>query len=337
MFDEERRTSRRSILVAAFGAISGFVASAVSKPASVYAGVDGDVVLGAGNSTTTTTGIASSGTGAALEASTSSSTGWAVKANSTAFPAVYADSTGNAALYGVGHSANPAILGQALGAGGPGVVGSSGINYNLPPTGTGMLGFSGNAIGVNGVSSDISNPGTNVLNAGMVGVAGNPADIASNIALTGVYGWASGGVNGDFVPAGVWGDSGVLGVVGTGATGVIGIGPLGVDGYAATSGGIGVLAEGVGGSRALRVAGRAEFTRSGRTTIAAGASSKKVTLSGCTTSTLVFAVLATSRPGRWIRAVVPASGSFTIYLNTSVTSSTAIVWIAFTNPSNHSG
>jgi hypothetical protein len=336
MLDGEQRTSRRSILVAAVGAIGGFIASAMSKPAPVFAGVDGDVVLGAANSTTTTTGIASSGTGAALEATTSSSTGWAIKANSTAYPTIVADSTGNAALYGIGHSANPAVLGQGLGSG-PGVIGSAGINYNLPPVGTAVLGYSGNAIGVNGVSSDISNPATNVLNAGMVGVAGDPTEIASNIALTGVYGWASGDVNGDFVPAGVWGDSGILGVVGTGGTGVAGLGPLGVDGYATNAGGIGVLAEGVAGSRALRVAGRAEFTRSGRTTIAAGASSKKVTLSGCTTSTLVFAVLGASRSGRWVRAVVPVSGAFTIYLNTSVTSSTPIIWIAFTNPSNHSG
>jgi hypothetical protein len=336
MLDGERRTSRRSVLVAAFGAIGGFIASAISKPAPVLAGIDGDVVLGGSNSTSTTTRISSSGTGAAVEAATSSDTGWAIKATSTAYPAIFAESTGNAGLYGIGHAANAAVLGQGLGTG-PGVVGSAGINFNLPPDGTGILGYSGNAIGVNGVSSDISDPATNVLNAGVVGVSGDPTEIADNVGLTGVYGWASGGVNGNFVPAGVWGDSGVIGVVGTGGTGVVGLGSYGVDGYATDAAGIGVLAEGVSGARALRVAGRAEFTRSGRTTIAAGKSSRKVTLAGCTTSTLVFAVLGASRSGRWVRAVVPASGSFTIYLNTSVGSNTPIVWIAFTNPSNHSG
>jgi hypothetical protein len=37
-------------------------------------------------------------------------------------------------------------------------------------------------------------------------------------------------------------------------------------------------------------------------------------------------VLRSNRSGRYVRAVVPTAGSFTIYLNTTVTSSTYVVW-----------
>ena len=74
------------------------------------------------------------------------------------------------------------------------------------------------------------------------------------------------------------------------------------------------------------VRGKALFSRSGRTTIAAGQSTKKINLTGVTWSSLVFAVLRSNRSGRYVRAVVPTTGSFTIYLNTSVTSSTYVVW-----------
>lgn len=201
-----------------------------------------------------------------------------------------------------------------------------------------IQGSSDNSIGLVGASADTSNPASNTRNAGVAGVAGSTNSIADNIGLTGVYGYSDASPAEGFVGAGVWGDSPDIGVVGTGATGVQGIGVWGVQGYSDTSGGIAVYAQSANSAaRALRVEGRAEFTRSGRTTIAAGASSKKVSLFGCTASTLVLAVLAQSRSGRYVRAVVPTSGSFTIYLNTSVSSSTSVTWIAFTNPSNHSG
>jgi hypothetical protein len=189
-----------------------------------------------------------------------------------------------------------------------------------------------------GYSSDTSDPGTNPRNAGVVGVAGDQASIADNIGSTGVYGYSDASPIEGFVGVGVWGDSPDIGVVGTGATGVQGVGIWGVQGYTQQAGGIAVFAQSAhAGARAIRVEGKAEFTRSGRTTIASGASTKKVTLSGCTSSSLVIAVLASNRSGRYIRAVVPSTGYFTIYLNTSVTSTTNISWIAFTNPSNHSG
>jgi hypothetical protein len=153
-----------------------------------------------------------------------------------------------------------------------------------------------------------------------------------------VYGYAEPSSVDGWSATGVWGDSADIGVLGTGTVGSYGEGFVGAVGYSSDAGGAGV--EAVAGSNAavaLHVVGRAEFTRSGRTSVAAGKSSKKVNLAGCTTSTLVIANLVTNRSSRWVRAVVAASGSFTIYLNGTVSKTTNVAWIAFTNPANHSG
>jgi hypothetical protein len=217
--------------------------------------------------------------------------------------------------------------------------GSQALFGHATGAGNGVEGTSVIGHGVRGVSTDASDPENNTANAGVVGVAGSLANIAANVGLTGVYGYAEpSGVNG-FVGAGVWGDCADFGVIGSSdGVGVLGDGfEIGVVGFG-EPGAVGVIAAAADTTaRALRVEGRAEFTRSGRTSIASGKSSKAVTLAGCTSSTLVFAVLASNRSGRYVRAVVPAAGKFTIYLNSTVSSSTNVAWIAFTNPSNHSG
>jgi hypothetical protein len=206
--------------------------------------------------------------------------------------------------------------------------------------GTGTEGTSVTGIGVFGVSSDTSAPLTNERNTGVFGVAGNPADVDWNTSLAGVFGYAPASPDLSTFSTGVWGDSPDVGILGTaGGVGVRGDGgSFGVLGQVYSPGTIGVVARANDpGARALRVDGRAEFTRSGRTTISSGKSTKKVNLSGCTSNTLVLAVLGSNRSGRYVRAVVPASGSFTVYLNSTVSSTTNIVWIAFTNPANHGG
>ena len=204
--------------------------------------------------------------------------------------------------------------------------------------GNGVEGTSTTGHGARGISTDTSDPANNTSNAGVVGVAGSLGSISSNVALTGVYGYSDPSNTAGFVGAGVWGESDDFGVIGDGAVGVFGDGFIGALGVAEDIDGVGVLAStNVSGARALRVEGRAEFTRSGRATLPAGASKRVVALAGCTASTLIIANIAANRSGRYVRAVVPASGSFTIYLNRSVASSTPVAWIAFTNPSNHSG
>jgi len=216
--------------------------------------------------------------------------------------------------------------------------GSDGFFGHATGAGTGTKGTSGKGMGAVGTSGDTTDPATNVTNAGVVGVAGDIGSIAANIALTGVYGFADPSPVEGFVGAGVWGDSGDFGVIGTGGIGTYGDGTWGAFGIGRGSTGIGIVATvDTAAARALRVEGRAEFTRSGRTTIAAGRATKAVALAGCTSSTLVLAVLSTNRSGRYVRAVVPASGKFTVYLNTTVPGTTGITWIAFTNPANHGG
>jgi hypothetical protein len=166
--------------------------------------------------------------------------------------------------------------------------------------------------------------------AGLVGSTGDETAIATNTAWTGVYGWAP-GVPPEVTNAfgtGIWGDSEDVGVIGSGGVGVRGDGFFGMVAAGAV-GGTGLRTwggAGTGNDVALDVRGKALFSRSGRATIGAGRSSIKINRTGVTWSSLVFAVLRSNRSGRYVRAVVPTTGSFTIYLNTAVTSSTYVVW-----------
>ena len=145
---------------------------------------------------------------------------------------------------------------------------------------------------------------------------------------TGVFGFSAAGDGVTTYGLGVWGDSPDTGVYGTGTYGVEGYGGVGVAGYAnGLSGTIGVYAWSPNTTAtALRVDGKVRFSRSGRKAMSSGHSSVAVTLAGTTSTSKVFAVLATSESGRYVRAVVPASGKFTVYLNTTLTSSAVVSW-----------
>lgn len=144
--------------------------------------------------------------------------------------------------------------------------------------------------------------------------------------FTGAYGWSPAAFTDGSVGVGVWGDSPDWGVFGSGSVGIYGYGGVGVVGEG-SGGGPGLLALGSTTSDyALEVVGKAKFSRSGRKSIAKGKSSVVVTLAGTTTTSKVFAILASNRGGRYVRAAVPAAGKFTVYLNTSVTSTSTIAW-----------
>jgi len=162
---------------------------------------------------------------------------------------------------------------------------------------------------------------------------------ASVLSHTGIYGFSPAGDGFTTVGAGVWGDSEDTGVYGSGSFGVVGNGSVGVVGEtgadggigvvgdaSGTAGGIGVLAFGDAGSTALHAEGKVHFSRSGRVAMSAGKSSKAVTLAGGTGGSKVFAVLSTSETGRYVRAVVPATGKFTIYLNTTLATAAVVSW-----------
>jgi hypothetical protein len=185
-------------------------------------------------------------------------------------------------------------------------------------TGTGF-GLEGTALGAAGVSGwSVSAPSTYWV---------DPAFDPDFTNYTGVFGSAPTAAIETAVGTGVWGDSPDVGVYGSGSTGVEGYGGWGVAGFAnGTVGSVGVYAQADLPSRALYVDGKAHFTRSGRSTIGAGRSSITINLSGTSSGSRVFAVLHSNRAGRYVRAVVPTTGKFTIYLNTTVTSATYVAW-----------
>jgi hypothetical protein len=193
---------------------------------------------------------------------------------------------------------------RILGDGVPAFNGQSNTSYGLVGGSNTQAGVLGNSISGDGVvgSSNNSN-GVRALSQFGVGLraVGETFSVdaqCSSSTGVGVRGW-------DLSPTGT-----TVGVVGR------------VD----SPGGFAVLARNTAGGTALSAQGKIRFNRSGKTTITAGHSSKKVTLSGVASSSMVFAVLAQSRVGRYVRAVVPASGYFTIYLNGTVSSNTAISW-----------
>jgi hypothetical protein len=213
------------------------------------------------------------------------------------------------------------VYGENLGGSGYGVVGRT-ISPDHPAV------WGDNTGGGNGVEGDTS--------GGNNGVYGH----ASNGSGSGVYGQNDGngyGVAGRATTGtGVLGD-GAVGMSGTGSvTGVKGVSTGagdGVDGVASNAccsavyglnngtgngvagradSGTGVLAASTGGT-ALKVSGKATFSRSGVATVGAGSGSKTVTLAGVTTSSMVI-VTAQQNASVTVKAAVPGTGSFRIFL-----------------------
>ena len=176
-------------------------------------------------------------------------------------------------------------------------------------TGFGLLGSSTGGAGIAGWSMSAN-------------VGFDPADGA----FTGIYGYSPSGESAGVTGVGVVGQSEDWGILGTGTVGVFGLGTYGVVGQSLSTA-AGVLALGFSTTDlGLEVVGKVRFSRSGRSNVSAGASSRLITLAGVTTSSKVFAVLATNRSGRYVRAVVTATGRFRIYLNASVSSTTSVSW-----------
>ena len=186
-------------------------------------------------------------------------------------------------------------------------------------TGWGVFGYSNGATGVEGEGQvrgvvGEGNAGTGVFGSGQTGgVEGHGGN-------QGVYGKSNGGtgVLGEGGENGVQATGGTFGVFATGTDyGIYASAPNhGVFGQATTTGGAGVDAAGSSGALALRVTGKAQFSRSGVVTIRAGTSSKSVTLAGVNASSMILATAQQSTSVSVKAAVpaVPSSGSFRIYL-----------------------
>ncbi|HEX5826222.1 MAG TPA: hypothetical protein VFY23_01780 [Candidatus Limnocylindrales bacterium] len=224
------------------------------------------------------------------------------------------------AAYAQGNARVYALFGQASG---PGAFGAYAYHET---TGVAIGARSTDGIGVVGAvgGTDPDRP------MERTGVFGSGPDC-------GVYGSGAKGVygTGSDTGVGVYGVADAVGAIGTEGSSLEGRGVRGSTGV-----GIGVeaFAESPDG-KALRVAGKARFTRSGRATVLKNKSSVDVDLrarGGLSSSSLCFATLATSRTGAWVRTVrpnYPSTGYMRIYLNkvASTTSSTYVSWIVFEN------
>jgi hypothetical protein len=318
-------TTRRRMLLTALGGVGAAVAARLGS-APVAAAANGDALTAGGAFTETT----------ALTLTNSATDGTAIVAAGTALGSgLRAFSYTGAAIF--------AFVGD------PNAAGSTTLpvgGFFQVEAGTNQIGVQASAtsgIGVWGSSSG----GRNVAMYGQsqnggLGVAGVSNDsLGADVTDIGVYG-LGGGVG----PAvGVWGESptdtgvvgfGPWGVYGSGDVGLVGdvnVGQTGIYGFIGSTaapnppGNVAIYAAAATTAQtALRVNGKAVFSRSGRLTITAGHSSIAKTLSGVSTSSLVLATLQSLRSGVYVAAVVPTTGKFTIYLNKAVASSTYVAY-----------
>ncbi|MFL5683637.1 MAG: hypothetical protein ACJ77V_07075 [Chloroflexota bacterium] len=243
--------------------------------------------------------------------------------------ALLAAAAGTAAAFAA-QAALPLTAGAADGE--PVLQGSSNAttaDTSITDSGADSIAIAGNATGT-GFGYGVL--GTSTGAGGVIGWSVAPPDVAwftpDLTSYTGVFGSSPSHPDPGIFATGVWGDSPDVGVYGSGSQGVRGEGGIGVLGRGFSGSGTeGIRAVSSGNSSlALNVVGKAHFSRSGRTSMSTGTKTKTISLSGTTTSSKVFAVLATSESGRWVRAVVPAAGSFKVYLNTTLTSSAVLSW-----------
>jgi hypothetical protein len=199
----------------------------------------------------------------------------------------------------------------------------SGANHTTGANGYGVLGYSlNNAVGVYGYSVNnwgVAAHSTNTTALQSQSINGVGIVGVSNV-VTAIYG-QSGGTNGyaetkdairGFTDSAA--GSGVRGENVNGGTGVTGIATSKAKG----GGGTGVHAAASGVGTALRVDGRAVFSRSGDVVIKSPSSSATVTVpGGLSASALVLALLQTANPGVFVTSAVPnaATGKVTIHLN----------------------
>jgi hypothetical protein len=191
-------------------------------------------------------------------------------------------------------------------------VGSGTGLYGTTVDGTGVAGFAtGNGFGVNG-SSGIGGTGDGVL--GLSRGTGN-----------GVHGFTNASANA------------ILGENDGTGNGVAGRAPGGVGILGDSANGVGVSAVSQNAT-ALKVTGRAQFSRSGNATVEGTSATPKDSVRvhlPITAKSMLTALLQRRIPGVYVAAAVPnvAGGYFTLYLNKSVsTSAGPIAWIVTEMP-----
>lgn len=284
-----RGRSRRRLLTGAAGALGLLAGEVITSATPAQAGTDGDVVLGALNTASTTTTIdtiKSAQDTMALE--TADARSLAVQ-NESLQQTVHATNIGGGA----------ALFGFSAG-GGEGVYGQSGLTSGTKPGKT--------RNGVHGVTDSPTDSGVwGEAVGGGVGVAGatTTSGTDGNPAMTGVNLGTGPGVKGESRGGG---------------TAVLGL---------AASGGTGVLAQaGGGGGTALEVNGPALFSRSGLVTVTGHQTATVSVPGGLSASALVLALLQTPVSNLWVSAAKPhqATGEITIHLNRAPAGAVKVAW-----------
>jgi hypothetical protein len=214
------------------------------------------------------------------------------------------------------HGGLVAVLGNGSGTGVHGLGKTYGVEGSTS-TGSGVFGQNSGSTGI-GVEGETGGTGSGVYGHATkngVGVYGESE------AGTGTYGvGAIRGVQGTTsTGSGVYGENtGSVGIGVEGKTGGTGSAMYGN----ATANGVGVFGKSQSGTAlradspsgtALQVNGKTKFSRSGTTTISAGTASKTISLGGVTTSSMVIATAQQSL-SVYVKAAVPASGSFKLVL-----------------------
>jgi hypothetical protein len=194
--------------------------------------------------------------------------------------------------------------------------------------GSGVTGLSPRGAGVLGVSGDTSAGPYSGNDMGVSGRAAGPH------AFAGVAGDSDSGygVIGTSGGAGVLGAGAVVGVLansfdltGTSLYAVSSIYPLPAP-AANTAAHVRRSVSAPG--QALFVDGRMKLKWSGRVSLSAGATSKKIAVAGMTSSTMIFAMLQSNKPGVSVRACVASAGAVTFYLSKALPSSAVVAWMA---------
>lgn len=300
--------TRRSVIAGAASLAAGIAAGTFARPGVALAGSDGDVVLGAANLAETTTTVNSGGIGVF--------SGPVLRANAT----VAAANAGVLGYLGASPAHDPQTPGGVVGIAhaetatvAAGVVGEGDV---MP----GVKGYSSVSTGVFGVSESGSAPGVFGWSQGHAsGVFGYSGDSLNSTTYNSPTGYETNG------PA----DTGVTGytnIASASATGVRGEATQGAGVRGVSVSGIGVAASSTTGV-ALAVTGKVTMNRSGRKSIGSGKSSLVVTMAGVTSSSYIVATLQARRTGTWVQAVVPATGSFTIYLSKALSTAAYVCYV----------
>jgi hypothetical protein len=295
--DSTAPRTRRAVIGAALGGAAAVAATSLAGPLSARAATGGNVVLGQGSDAGENEADAATIVKNLTDAQVSLS-----GQHAGAGTGVHGSSVTGAGIWGASLDSTPTT------------------DWSVPSHKTGVWGTAGDTTGASPGTDETGVYGYAAVSEASSGVWGE-----STIGY-GVYGNGSTGIYGD-------GDWGVYGTGSTGVVGDAGSGGVGVYGFAGDidipvpTYGVGVYARaGTTAQTALQVVGKVRFSRSARVSFTSSQTSKRVNMTGVTSSSYVVATMQTNVSGLYVRAVVCASGYFTIYLSKS---GGKTVWVGY--------